>query len=211
MDDQVPTCGICYMPMLYDKPPWHVLVIQCGHCYHTRCIYRWQKNCPICRVGNRMFDAITIDCELSTGLNHRCVTFKVLRNSPMSLLMDFASEESSIKRKHLQLMSCTIREEVVSDTYQPTESVENYISRNNSILSKLLGFSSVYNMKILIKISDVKAKSIDKDPVNYKFNEIHDAFIPLIEPDHSESEEDSLEVIIGENIGNPDECTCTLV
>ena len=197
---EVPECCICLMPIKYGEPAWLVMALECGHCFHKRCILTWGRECPECRRGEKMIDLVTIDCELHTDKYRRCITIKMLRRDCIELLYTFIRESTKIAHRHLTMRQIEVRNNTIDTTSDPprmTESIQDYSNRRESLLNKLMGFSTLYNIKIHFSIDKSLASKINTSPLKYKFSNPKDVYIPLeIDPEDS-LEDDELDELIG--------------
>ena len=202
---EIPDCAICLMPINYGKPEWQKLSLDCGHCYHRRCILNWGKQCPTCRRGKKM-QVITIECEINTPRYNRCFKTKILRDDDISMLYCFITELTKIPINQLQITSLELQNNTITVTNDPpmiNESIQAYCNRKQSFLTNLMGYSTLCSIKIYFTLYGKLLQSIEENPSKYKFNIANEVYKD-IESDSFEFDEDS-------EIEEPYLCGCLLL
>jgi hypothetical protein len=208
--DTSPECCICLMPIKYGKPAWKVRALRCGHVFHLRCITQWSRKCPECRDGEPWLNAVDIDVELYTNIYRRCFKVKILRTDEINLLFIFIKEITKIGARHLQLTTFEVKNniiDIVRDPPKPNETLQTYCNRRESVINILVGFATLYHMKIRLDIITELKDKINANPGKYHFTPIKDAFIP-IELDESEDETSSGSI---QFVNTPTLCGCCIV
>lgn len=175
-----PECVICLMPINYGDPKWLVHVLDCGHCFHKRCILHWAKTCPICRSGDIMWDVVKINCEITTGLFKKQYKMKIKRDDPMDLIIKFCQERIGIKSKYFQLNSIQNKSFTIDCIkHKPTHdsTLATYISQHESLLDKLIGINTLIEISICVDVLEPYNKKINRNPKKYDFDEIVDNLV----------------------------------
>jgi hypothetical protein len=212
MTEHIPECSICLMTIKYGNPAWKVQALDCGHCFHRRCILHWGKECPECRAGCKMLDLVTVNCEIHTTKYRRCFTIKVIRSDTFDTIYSFIRELTKISQRHIKMKTIEIKNNSFSITNDPPrsdEAIQSYIDRRNNILNKLMGFSVLYNMTIHFDMISEMAHKIDANPLRYKFSDPKDVYIS-IELDESLEESIDDEHDLLETAGDQ-MCICVLL
>lgn len=200
------------MPIHYGNPSWKVHALECGHCFHRRCILHWGKECPECRHGDKIYDLVSINCELHTTKYRRCFTIKMLRGDTIETLYAFIREFTKISARHLKMSSIDVKNNTFSAQNDPpglNESIQSYCDRRENILNKLMGFSTLYSMTIHFLLDSKFARKIDTNPIKYKFSDPKDVYIS-VELEDSDIESNTDEVNDLPRMSNQSQC-CIII